>query len=550
MTARKKTGATRTAQKTHPAEISSARKASFQILMAIERGQSHSDDLLRGKTVNALSAPDRNLATALVLGVLRWQIQLDRQIRALLTRPNAKLDSEICIALRLGAFQLQHLDRIPARAAIDESVELARQSGHHFASGMVNAVLRKLAKAQQPKGVDRALKGHDFSRAAKATNTTRALAPEGCFPPISPGESMHPLQAAEKLDPKEDIETKEGVETEGGGGFNPRIKPTKSARALAPEKSYSEEMEAHPAWLVERWTNFYGLDAARAICIHGQSQPALTLRLASPADEDELRVACIVLEPGELLTAARTVVAGDVTSTEAVRAGRVRLQDEGSQLVAELAVCAASLNQNDNKILDACAAPGGKTLILAERNPNAHIVAMESSALRLEQLQKRLAPHASHIECRLADATALTEDSAFDLVLADVPCSGTGTLGRNPEIRHRLRPEYLTRQAERQRAILAAALRALRPGGFVVYSTCSLEPEENEQVVAAVLAATPNARAVSLETRIEALLDAGVLTNQGAERLRACLTSEGALRLLPGRFHTDGFFICMIERTA
>jgi 16S rRNA (cytosine967-C5)-methyltransferase len=149
MTARKKTGATRTAPKNHPAEISPARKAAYHILLAVERGHSHSDDLLRGKAVNALSAPDRNLVTTLVLGVLRWQIQLDHQIQVLLARPNAKLDAEVLIALRLGAFQLLHLDRIPARAAIDESVELAKQAGHRFASGMVNAVLRKLAKTPQ-----------------------------------------------------------------------------------------------------------------------------------------------------------------------------------------------------------------------------------------------------------------------------------------------------------------------------------------------------------------------------------------------------------------
>jgi 16S rRNA (cytosine967-C5)-methyltransferase len=149
----------------------------------------------------------------------------------------------------------------------------------------------------------------------------------------------------------------------------------------------------------------------------------------------------------------------------------------------------------------------------------------------------------------LADATALTEDSVFDLALADVPCSGTGTLGRNPEIRHRLRLEDLSRQAERQRAILAATLRAVRPGGRVIYSTCSLEPEENEQVVAAVLTAMPNAGLVSLEDRIGELLADGILLEKGAERLHGSLTAEGCLRLLPGAFHTDGFFIAMIERT-
>jgi 16S rRNA (cytosine967-C5)-methyltransferase len=382
-------------------------------------------------------------------------------VQALLTRPNAKLESEILIALRLGAFQLLHMDRIPARAAIDESVELAKQAGHRFASGMVNAVLRKMARSQ----------------------------------PV-----------AENL----------GV-----------------------------SLEAHPAWMVERWTTFYGLDATRDLCRHGQSQPALTVRIASPAVEAELAESGIVLEAGQLLTATRTVVSGDGTATEAFREGRVRFQDEGSQLVAELA--SDNAGQKVKRILDCCAAPGGKTLILAERHPEARIVACEFSAPRLAQLWKRLAFLGDRVECRLGDATALTEEAAFDLALADVPCSGTGTLGRNPEIRHRLRPEELTRQAERQKAILTAALRAVRSGGRVVYSTCSLEPEENELVVAAVLATTPKARIVPLEGRIGELLTEGVLTHSGAERLRNSLTPEGFLRLLPGAFHTDGFFIALLE---
>jgi 16S rRNA (cytosine967-C5)-methyltransferase len=172
------------------AAVSPARKAAFAVLMAVERGQAHSDDLLRSKAVNALSAPDRNLATALVLGVLRWQIRLDHQLQVLLKRPNAKLDPEIRIALRLGAFQLLHLDRIPARAVLSESVELAKQAGHRFASGMVNAVLRKLGATH-----------FDFSE-----------------------------ENAAEL-------------------------------ALA---------QAHPAWMVERWAGYYGLETARAICRHGQ----------------------------------------------------------------------------------------------------------------------------------------------------------------------------------------------------------------------------------------------------------------------------------------
>ena len=465
----KKAGAKKIAPKNRATKISVARKAAFDILMAVERGQSHSDDLLRSKAVNDLSEPDRNLATALVLGVLRRQIQLDHRLHGLLSRPDAKLDAEIRIALRLGAFQILQMDRIPARAAIDESVELAKQAGHRFASAMVNAVLRKLVTAV-------------------------------------------PLDISDE---------------------NP------AELALA---------QGHPAWMVERWADVFGLDATRAICRHGQRQPVLTVRLASQAVEAELTASGIHLEPGEVLVAARSVISGDIAATNAYRENSVRFQDEGSQLVAELA--GGNPSKEVKYILDACAAPGGKTLILAERNPQAHVVACEASAPRLEQLKKRLTFLCERVECRLADATTLTDHAAYDLVLADVPCSGTGTLGRNPEIRHRLRLDDLTRQAERQRAILSAALQAVKPGGRVVYSTCSLEPEENERVVDAVLAATPNARLVSLDARIGEVLADGILTASGAERLRASLTPEGALRLLPGAFHTDGFFVALIERTA
>ncbi len=136
----------------------------------------------------------------------------------------------------------------------------------------------------------------------------------------------------------------------------------------------------------------------------------------------------------------------------------------------------------------------------------------------------------------------------YDLVLADVPCSGTGTLGRNPEIRFRLNQDEFARQAERQRAILHSVLRAVEAGGHVVYSTCSLEPEENEQVVAAVLAENPEVRVVPPEERLRAMLAEGILTAGGAELLLQRLTPEGYLRLFPGALGTDGFFVAVLER--
>jgi 16S rRNA (cytosine967-C5)-methyltransferase len=449
--------------------ISPARKAAFRILLAVERGHSHSDDLLRGDEVNKLAPADRHLTTALVLGVLRWQILLDQQIRPLLKRPNAKLDPEVLIALRLGVFQLRFLDRIPAHAAIDESVELTKQSGHRFAAGMVNAVLRSIA----------------------------------------------------------------------------------SSRLLEESRGGLAAVLAHPAWMVERWTSIYGLDAMQAICRHGQNQPRLSVRMESPVVQDELSEAKVELASGELLTAARAVISGDVTATPAFREGRARVQDEGSQLIGELAAFAGEdSNQNQKKILDACAAPGGKTLILADRNPQARVIACESSPRRLAELRERLTTYADRVECRLADAAELESDSAFDLALVDVPCSGTGTLGRNPEIRHRLQLDDLPRLAQRQRDILRAALRAVRPGGRVVYSTCSLEPEENERVVGAALAEDPTVRQISLAQTIETLGQDGILRSEADEPLRKCLTPEGALRLSPDALPTDGFFVALLERLA
>ena len=170
------------------------------------------------------------------------------------------------------------------------------------------------------------------------------------------------------------------------------------------------------------------------------------------------------LEPGALLTAARTVVSGDVTATAAFREGRVRMQDEGSQLIAELAaVCRENLDQKVETFSMRALRPAEKRSSSPSAIPQARILACESSPRRLAELSSVSPRIRDRVECRLADATALDEESAFDLVLADVPCSGTGTLGRNPEIRHRLRLEDLPRHAERQRAILVRRIARRSP---------------------------------------------------------------------------------------
>lgn len=409
------------------AKVTPARLAAFEILTLVGEGKGHSDELLHSPRVEALSPEDRNLTTTLVMGVLRWQIALDARIRTLLQRPEQRLAEPVALALRLGSFQLLHLDRIPAHAALSESVELCRAAGQPHATGMVNAILRKLAAAQKP------------------------------------GQRVFESTAA-----------------------------------------FSERL-GHPQWLAERWVAAYGREAALKICEADQREPA----------------------EGALFTE---------------NGGDLPQMDDGSRLVAELAAAAVP---DAKTVWDCCAAPGGKTLILAHRLASAEIVASDVSAKRLAQTEARFRryAYAERIRCSVADATDSSGGQSYDLILCDVPCSGTGTLAGNPEIRHRLKPEEFPRQAARQKAILKAALQKLAPGGKLVYSTCSLEPEECEEVVAEVIAGTG-----IVQTPVEALMQE--LSGAGMLRQDANLTSavrDGVLRTLPGVHPCDGFFATVLE---
>ena len=218
--------------------------------------------------------------------------------------------------------------------------------------------------------------------------------------------------------------------------------------------------------------------------------------------------------------------------------------DDGSRLVAEIAAAAMP---GARRVWDCCAAPGGKTLILARRLRSAEIVASDVSAKRLAQAEARLRryAYAETVQFAIADAAdAKTVGGSFDLILCDVPCSGTGTLAGNPEIRHRLKVEDLDRQAERQRAILTGALKRLAPGGRLVYSTCSLEPEECEKVVEAVVGGD-GVRRVSVSESLMELGEQGTLL-RGVEL--GSMVRDGALRTLSGVQGGDGFYAVVLER--
>jgi 16S rRNA (cytosine967-C5)-methyltransferase len=440
--------------------VSPARAAAFEILLRVEREQSYASELLHSVRFANLSASDHGLTTELVMGALRWRSLIDRRLAGASSQKLERLDPEVLIALRLGVYQLLFLSRIPARAAIFESVELVKAARKRSAAPLVNAVLRKIGSTGPEVVLD-------------------------------------------------------------------EIRDAGDSKKLA-------ESSAHPEWLVARWVKRYGLAETRRICLHDQSVPATALHVLDGDAAQELAGAGVQLSPGLLVSSARRVISGDVTKTQAYREGRVSIQDEASQLVALLV-------GRGETILDCCAAPGSKTSLLGQRNPQAMVVASDLHPHRARLLRGLVRRPNVHVI--VADARGLPFRCGFDRILADVPCSGTGTLARNPEIKWRLKPPDLDDLQSRQIAILRSALTQLAPGGRLVYSTCSLEREENEAVVEAVLGDAPDFKLVDSRAELEPLQRAGELAWNDLDSLLA----GPYLRTLPGLHPCDGFFAAIIE---
>ena len=316
---------------------------------------------------------------------------------------------------------------------------------------------------------------------------------------------------------------------------------TSTEESFASPESLARAL-AHPLWLVERWVRAYGLAAAHQICQYDQSVPATAIRLRDPAAENDLRAEGIDLAPGALLASARRVSTANISPARV--AGQAVIQDEASQLVAALV-------GRGSRILDCCAAPGGKTLAMADSNPDATITAVELHPHRARLLQKLLRSAAASPAARPHNIQIITADlqtaplhATFDRVLVDVPCSGTGTLARNPEIKWRLRPEDLEDLRARQLAILRSALTQVAPGGRLIYSTCSLEKAENENVVEEALKQNSTFRLIDVRPELDRLESEGVLTWPDL----ASLTRGPFLRTLPGIHPCDGFFAAIFEK--
>jgi 16S rRNA (cytosine967-C5)-methyltransferase len=440
--------------------VSSARSTAFEVLRRVEERRGEPAGLLSHPRYRSLSSADRDLAMEIVFGVLRWRASLDWVLAHHTSRPLAELDPTILSALRMGLYQIRHLDRVPERAAVDESVRLAEAYGAARGKGMVNAVLRSILR--QPGA-----------------------------PPF-PDKEQDPV-------------------------------------------GYLASALSHPRWLVERYLRRLGLERAEARCQAQNRTPPVHLRVSARIDVERARETLAREGVGtEIVSEAPRclrVLSGVLSESTLLRDGLVFPQDAGSQLVPLLLQV-----QRSDRVLDICAAPGGKATSLGELASDGSVIAVDRRRRRvrlLREIAARLC--AKNIHPVVADGRSLPFETRFARVLLDVPCSSVGTLRRNPDIKWRVEPSDLEPLAALQLELLRSSSRRLTEDGRLVYATCSTEPEENEQVIERFLSESPGFR------RVEA-------TSSLPEPARHLVDADGFFRTSPEQDDMDGYFAAILVR--
>jgi 16S rRNA (cytosine967-C5)-methyltransferase len=399
--------------------MSKARTAAFRILRAVDSAQVDLPAALARGRADLDDERDRGLTMEIVTGSIRWQRSLDFLIEHFARRPLAKLDAEVVTILRLSLYQVLHLDRVPAAAAVDDAVDLTRLARKPSATGFVNGVLRSVVRQR-----------HRLPLPAR------------------------PSEAGDR------------------------------AAALA----YLGITHSHPEWLVARWLDRHGFECTERWVRFNNDTPPLTLRvnrlrMLRAELRDSLALEDVETMPTSFAPDGLTVTSGNPLRT--ALDGSFVVQDESSQLITQ-----ALGARPGETVLDLCAAPGGKTTaIAADMADRGVLVASDVRPRRMRLLSQTVAASGAHSVrlLQLAAEGALPFGRQFDRVLVDAPCSGLGTIRRDPDIRWRRQEEELAGLANRQIALLERAAAVVKPGGRVVYATCSSEPEENDEVVARFL---------------------------------------------------------------
>lgn len=440
---------------------SPARVAASRVLERVEVDAAFADVALDAElTRRALDTRDAALATELVYGTLRWQRYLDWLLAPNSHRPLDTVDAVPRVLLRMAAYQIVFLDRVPAFAAVNDAVTLARGRGARRMDGFVNAVLRAFLR-----------KGR-----------------------------REPQPPADLVD------------------------------GLAIRWSF-------PRWLASRWIDRYGEDETVRLMRALDERPPLTIRvntLRTTRDEIAERLTReeqLIVRPTSYAPEGLTVEhAGAPAAWRAFGEGAFAVQDEASMLVSRLLAPSPG-----DTIADVCAAPGTKTTHLAQLMDNrGRLYAFDPQPARLARVKEAAARLGMTIIDSVdgtAEALAPRFVSTCDGALVDAPCSNLGVLRRNPEVKWRRQPADIPASAERQHSVLDAAATMVKPGGRLVYATCSLEPEENDDVARAFLASHP-------DFRVDAPADFPIP-----------LSSDGMLRCLPHRHGTDGFTAIRFRRS-
>ncbi|WP_235919121.1 16S rRNA (cytosine(967)-C(5))-methyltransferase RsmB [Heliomicrobium undosum] len=447
----------------------SPRGVALDVLNAVEERKAYANlQLAHALEGSGLQRLDRGLVSELVLGVLRRQNALDFALDGLLKRPGG-VPTDARRLLRLGAYQILYLDRIPDAVACHETVELAKQAGLGRLTSLINGVLRQLVRRRDeipwPRWED---------------------------------------------------------------------KPVEHLTVV----------ESHPEWLVRRWLKQFGAERTRAICQVNNQPAAVSLRVNGlRANRDaflqQLAEAGVEAVPSALHgMGVRLASASAVTRLPGFAEGLFTVQDESSMVVAPVVD-----PQPGEIVVDACAAPGGKTTHMAERSGDkATIHSWDIHPHKLGLIRencRRLGIECVQVEAIDARHPAEALRGEVDCLLLDAPCSGLGVLRRKPELRYRISEADLVRLRELQRELLDGAAPLVKPGGVLVYSTCTIEPEENFQQVKDFLQRHPDFGAEDLSPFLPDLDFTEEEKRQSA---------KGYFQILPHRFQTDGFFVARLRR--
>ncbi|MGL6073200.1 MAG: 16S rRNA (cytosine(967)-C(5))-methyltransferase RsmB [Fimbriiglobus sp.] len=430
-----------------------ARQLALDVISASRERRGFVGDLLDDRLATSdLSPQDRRFVTQLVFGVSRRPLTLDILLTPFVQRPLNKVEPVLLDILRLGAYQITFLTQIPPHAAVHETVELALAVEKPGAKGFLNGILRRITELVTSEYIKR------------------------------PRADAVPVE---------------------GGQFRRLTQPIFPDPRELPD-GYLVEAYSWPLWLAHRWLDRFGVDECYRLADWFQTPPPVWLRVNEHRVEREdyrIHLASLNIDADPGTHPASLLLQDSIPLRElpGYADGDFAVQDHASMLVA------SALNpQPGNRVLDLCAAPGGKTTHMAELMQNkGEITACDIDAERLQTVES-LAARLGHTIIKTQVFTDVSEAPAgpFDAVLADVPCSNTGVLGRRPEVRQRLQPNEFQHLIRLQTQILKVAIDRVKPKGAVVYSTCSIEPDENQEVVRAILRLTPGLKVEADHTSI------------------------------------------------